>query len=173
MYVMYVMYVNTQLFFVIFLLKIDQKLYQEQPQTAPGTDRISHFTMCFSNFAKKVVFSCESGAHQCHHSRTKCILFLRIEGCIERFAGFCVVEHLCHFQVLKKKHENDTFVFASFWASFLPPKQVRNRLKIEPTKTLKFLCLSDMLFSSILIRKCSPRRVHERCFFWYLSFPDF
>ena len=75
-------------FYVIFLWKIDQKWYPEQPWTAPGTDRIGHFTMCFGQFAKKVVFSCESDAHQCHHSRTKCMPFFGIEGCIERFAGF-------------------------------------------------------------------------------------
>ena len=129
---------NTQLFCVILLSKIDQKWYPEQPRTAPRTDRIGHFTMCFGQFAKKVVFSCESGAHRCHHSRTKCILFLRIEGCIERFAGFCVVERLGHFQVLKWKHENDTFVFGSFLISFWAPKQFQNQVKIAPKKCLNF-----------------------------------
>ena len=158
---------DTQLFCVIFLLKNDKKWYPEHSQTAPGTDRIGHFTMCFGKFAKKVLFSCESGAHRCRHSRTKWVLFLRFEGCIERFAGFCVVEHLGHFQVLKRKHENDTLVFSSFLVSLWPPKQLQNQLKTQPKK-FKSVCLSKTLFASILNWKWCPKGVHDRCFFWNL-----
>ena len=46
---------------------------------------------------KKVVVSSRRDDIEVPHARTKSLLFLRIEGCTVRFAGFSAAEHVGHF----------------------------------------------------------------------------
>ena len=87
-----------------------------------GPSKVGKIRDTYGRLLKNVVFLFESDAHRRHHARTKRVLFLTIEGCIWRFAGFSAVEKLNSFRCSWRFMKIRALFLVPFWVQMDPRK---------------------------------------------------